>query len=159
MKKLSLIFLAVALCACGCHTNKTAIDEKGKESAVTPPQREYTLTQTKWYLTNINGMPVKDSPERPYIIFDGDRVNGSLGCNTFFGTFFANKKGKLDFEYTGATKRLCSDMEVENMFLSALKTDKKSYVIVNNTLIIRGEKMMEDGARKEMEILRFKAED
>lgn len=85
MKKLLIAFVAIAFCACGCHTAKnTASENKSeKKSEKTSEVASLPLTATKWGLTHINGEPVKDSPETPFIIFMGDRVTGCLGCNTF----------------------------------------------------------------------------
>ena len=149
------------MCACGCKTAKSTADADKTESATTATsstKKDCKLTETKWMLTHVFSKVVEDSPERPYIVFVGDRITGSLGCNTFFGTFYVKKKGKIDMEYTGSTKKLCNEMKVEREFISALKVDKKSYVIKENILIIRGEKMMDDGTKKDVEILRFKAE-
>ncbi len=150
--------MAISMCACGCKTSQSTADAPNGDTA-TSAKKDCKLTETKWMLTHINTMEIKDSPEAPYITFVGDRISGNLGCNTFFGTFYASKKGKIDIEYTGSTKRLCNEMQVERDFISALKVDKKSYVISGDILIIRGEKMMEDGSRREVEVLRFKAEE
>ena len=156
MKRILLILLTVSLCACGCKTSQNTADAPANDTVA---KKDCKLTDTKWMLTHINTAEIKDSPESPYITFVGDRISGNLGCNTFFGTFYATKKGKIDIEYTGSTKKLCNEMQVERDFISALKVDKKSYVISGNILIIRGEKMMEDGSKREVEILRFRAEE
>lgn len=161
MKKLLLILVAFSLCACSCKTAKKTSDKPSDQSAVATADKgkpACSLTETKWMLTHLNGVPVKDSPESPYIIFTGDRVTGSLGCNTFFGTFYANKKGKLDIEYTGSTKKLCNEMEVEYQFISAMKSEKMMYTIKGNILSVKGEKMDTDGEKKEVEVMRFKAD-
>lgn len=161
MKRMMMLLLVAALCACGCKTSKNTADASPKDNISTASSEKplCSLTETKWMLSHIKGQPVKDSPEYPYVVFVGDRMTGSLGCNTFFGTFYANKKGKIDIEYTGSTKRLCNDMEVEYQFISALKTEKTTYSIVGRELIIRGETMTDTGDKKNVEVLRFKAEE
>ena len=162
MKRILLILLAVSLCACGCKTTKNSADKPEAAPVASTSDNDkpaYKLTETKWMLTHINTQEIGDCPESPYMVFTGDRISGNLGCNSFFGTFYANKNGKIDIEYTGSTQKLCSEMQVERDFISALKVDKKSYVITGDLLIIRGEKMMEDGSKREMEVLRFKAEE
>ena len=153
-----ILLVAVMVCLCGCKTPKETSDSDSV-STTASQSKNYKLTETKWMLTHINAQEVNDCPESPYIVFAGDRISGSLSCNTFFGTFYAGKKGKIDIEYTGSTKRLCNEMRVERDFISALKVEKKSYVINGNVLVIKGEKMMEDGSKQEVEILRFKAEE
>lgn len=159
MKRILLIIMVFSLCACGCKTSKNTSDVSADgTTTTTTSKKDCKLTETKWMLTHINTTEIKESPEAPYITFVGDRISGNLGCNTFFGTFYATKKGKIDIEYTGSTKKLCNEMQVERDFISALKVDKKSYVISGDILIIKGERMMEDGSKKEVEILRFRAE-
>lgn len=156
MKRIVLIFMVVLLGAYGCKSSKNATETKSNSSE--SHAKSAKLTETKWLLTHLDGTPVKDTPEQPYIIFTGDRVTGSLGCNTFFGTFYANKKGKLDIEYTGSTKKLCNEMDTEYQFISAMKSEKMMYTIKDNILSVKGEKMDADGVKKDMEIMRFKAD-
>ena len=78
--------------------------------------------------------------------------------NTFFGSFYANKKGKIDIEYTGSTKKLCDQMDVEYKFISAMKSENMSYVLKEDLLFIYGERMDADGAKKNIEIMRFKVD-
>ena len=150
--------MVASLCACGCKNSKNTVETKKDEAGTTTTTKPVSLTETKWMLTHLNAVPVKDSPESPYIIFTGDRVTGSLGCNTFFGTFYANKKGKIDIEYTGSTKKLCDQMDVEYKFISAMKSENMSYVLKEDLLFIYGERMDSDGVKKNIEIMRFKAE-
>ena len=150
--------MAVAVCLCGCKTSEKN-SESDSANTTASQNKNSKLTETKWMLTHLNMQEVNECPESPYIVFSGDRISGNLGCNTFFGTFYASKKGKIDIEYTGSTKKLCNEMQVERDFISALKVEKKSYVINGNVLIIKGEKIMGDGTKKELEILRFKAEE
>ena len=150
--------MVASLCAYGCKNSKNAVEQKKDEAGATTTTKPANLTETKWMLTHLNAAPVKDSPEPPYIIFTGDRVTGSLGCNTFFGTFYANKKGKIDIEYTGSTKKLCDEMDVEYKFISAMKSENMSYVLKEDLLFIYGERMDSDGVKKNIEIMRFKAE-
>ncbi len=159
MKRILLILMVASLCACGCKNSKNVVVEQKKDEAgATYTTKPASLTETKWMLTHLNAVPVTDSPERPYIIFTGDRVTGSLGCNTFFGSFYANKKGKIDIEYTGSTKKLCDQMDVEYKFISAMKSENMSYVLKEDLLFIYGERMDSDGVKKNIEIMRFKAE-
>ncbi|MCR5115643.1 MAG: META domain-containing protein [Bacteroidales bacterium] len=157
MKKILLLFAVVSLCACGCHTTKATADGTA-ESATAAQESDTPLRETKWVLVSLNSEPLKDAPEVPYIIFSGDRMTGCLGCNSFFGTFFANRSGKISFKYDGSTKRLCNAMELEYDFISALQSERTTYVIVKDMLIIRAEKTLKDGTKKEVEVLRFKAD-
>lgn len=161
MRKILLNIALVALCVCGCSNSKNAVEVAEEPATVensTGSGIDDRLTNVKWILTDLNGQPVAEAPVTPNITFTENRISGEAGCNSYFGTYFAHKKGRLDIEYTGSTKRLCNDMKVEDQFISALRTEKLSYVVVDDILIIRGQKLAADGSKKEVELLRFKAE-
>lgn len=110
----------------------------------------FPLEGTQWNLMSINGENVGDMPSQPHIVFsDGNRISGNLGCNQFFGSYYLNND-KLSVEYTGSTKKMCSEMKTENSFISALKNDINSYRIEGNILII---------SNKTQELLRFSAQE
>lgn len=138
MKKLLLIGIILSICAFACKTSKKSANADSN----TP------LYETQWMLTAIDGQPVGDAPAQPFIKFKSDgNVSGKLGCNDFFGSYFV-KKDKMSVEYKGSTKKLCSNMDVENAFAAALKKDISNYAIVGDELILRV---------KDQEVLRFKA--
>ena len=107
------------------------------------------LTETHWELKKIFGKDIPSLERVPFIIFkDDDSYHGYLGCNQFFGKYFAKKK-TISFDHSGSTRKLCfNNMDVENLFLSALKSDIKTYIITNDTLILYD---------KSKEVLRFEA--
>lgn len=161
MKKILLIFAAVALCFCACSNTKNAVESADGQPAVENAAGsgiDNRLLDTKWVLTDLNGQPVADAPVTPFITFAENKISGEAGCNSYFGTYFAHKKGRIDIQYTGSTKRLCSDMKVEEQFIQALRTEKLSYVVTKDVLIIRCQTIAADGKKKEVELLRFKAE-
>ena len=138
MKKLFFISILLTICTFSCHTSK----ETSSSNNETP------LYETQWMLTDINCEAIGDAPKKPFIKFSTDgNISGSLGCNDFFGSCYV-KKDKMSIEYKGSTKKLCSNMDVENAFAAALKKDINNYVIVGDVLIIR---------EKNQEVLRFKA--
>lgn len=138
MKKIFIIFaIIVAICISGC---------KSTEKSGSKELQNLPLTQTHWTLTAINGVPVGETPAEATIAFDDQGgISGCLGCNTFFGTYYA-KKEKLDIEFKGATKRLCSDMSTEQKYISALQDEVCCFTIEGSTLIIKN---------KSQELLRF----
>lgn len=139
MKKFPLLFFAVVLLL-GCTSSK-----KMKNTTQNSP-----LVSTYWELYSIAGNPVDESsPKTPYIVFDTNGTcYGSLGCNRFFGTYFANDKKKISIEYSGATKMLCSDMQTEKLFSSALRKEIKHYKIERNMLLLMN---------KDEEVMKFYA--
>lgn len=153
MKKLSLILVAVLLLSCSCKTSKNA-EANGQSSQNTEVKTSSSkvqgkpLVQTYWVLTHINGEPIGAAPKEASIAFNEEGgVSGTLGCNTFFGTYFV-KKDKMSIEYTGSTKKLCSEMSVEEKYLAALKSNITHYTIHDSELTIYA---------KNQEVLRFHA--
>ena len=79
----------------------------------------------------------KDFALHPFIVFDtAGSFQGNLGCNSFFGSYEVSKKQKMKFQFEGATKRLCSKMEVERRFLAILKRDVTRYELKDDELIL-----------------------
>ncbi len=129
MQKFIFPFIAMTLIfsCCSCKSTKKSV---GGE--------KFDLVGTQWNLIAIDGMEIShDFALRPFITFDTTGgVQGNLGCNTFFGEYSVTKKHKMTLSYQGATKRLCQQMEVERLFLKALKRDVTRYEIKGDELIL-----------------------
>ena len=102
---------------------------------------KYPLVGTQWMLVALEGEEFsKEFALHPFIVFDtAGSFQGNLGCNSFFGSYEVTKKQKMRFEFQGATKRLCSKMEVERRFLSILKRDVSRYEKHDDELILFSE--------------------
>lgn len=124
-KAIGAVF-AVAAVLGGCRSSK-----KSAEAGHAP------LLATQWNIAAIQGKPVpRDVDERPFIVFDTNgNYYGSLSCNSFFGEY-AVRKDKIRMSYTGATKKLCQNMEVEDDLLRALKAEINSYQFKGATLFL-----------------------
>lgn len=135
MKKIIPLMFVCLMCFTCCKTTKKAASN------------DMPLCGTQWNLVDIEQTPLPEKlPVQPYIIFDEDGgYHGNLGCNEFMGTYYQNKQ-KMKMEYSGATKKLCKDMEIEKAFLKALKASINNFYIDGNTLILS------EGSK---EILRF----
>lgn len=133
------MILAV-VCLAGCKTTNKATEANSKP-----------LIGTQWNLVALYGEPIDSNQViQPFIIFDADgNFNGNLGCNTFFGSYY-QKKQKLELNYSGATKRLCHEMDTERAVLKALKEEISSYTIAGNVLTLYANKV---------EILRFESQE
>lgn len=139
-KKLLLLAIAaiIVLALAGCKTSKKAAEGK-----------QISLVNTIWYLESIYQKPI--DPEtymsQPHLVFNNEgQFSGNLGCNTFFGKYYQKKK-KLQMEFSGATKKLCPQMDTERLFLKGLKENITSFSIKDSVLIIYADKE---------EIFRFK---
>ena len=140
MKKTVYCLMAIALiliCSC-CKTSKKNVKTE-----------KYPLIGTQWMLVALEGEEfAKEFALHPFIVFDtAGSFQGNLGCNSFFGSYEVSKKQKMRIEFQGATKRLCSKMEVERRFLSVLKRDVTRYELKDDQLIIFSE---------DEELMRFK---
>ncbi len=95
------------------------------------------LMNTHWEL--VNAEPgVGD--RKPFIYFENEgKFHGYAGCNQFFGQYFHTKK-KMDMDYTGATKRFCHNMEVEDQFLAHFRENINRYKIEGDTLYLMEKK-------------------
>ena len=111
MKKTVYCLMAIALiliCSC-CKTSKKNVKTE-----------KYPLIGTQWMLVALEGEEfAKEFALHPFIVFDtAGSFQGNLGCNSFFGSYEVSKKQKMRIEFQGATKHLCSKMEVERRFIS-----------------------------------------
>jgi len=98
------------------------------------------LTNTKWVLKEMFHQFVFHTQDTAYIVFsDNYTFTGNLGCNIFFGNY-NNSKKRFKFDYVGATKKLCQNMEVEKQFIKALKSDITHYYIEKNKLFFISKK-------------------
>lgn len=124
---ITLLAATLILTGCGCKTSKKSVAKE-----------QYPLVGTQWNLTHLDGAEIgADFALRPFITFDtAGAMQGSLGCNSFFGTYSVNKKHKMTLEFEGSTKRLCKQMEVEKKFIQALKRDITRYEIKGEELIL-----------------------
>ena len=125
--KLTITLAIIVLGFCGCKTSHKAAESKNSP-----------LTGTQWQLRSISSQPVAEDSftSLPYIIFNDDGTFvGNLGCNSFFGTYY-QKKQKMTVDFTGATKKLCSEMDSERAFLKGLKAGITTFNITDRTLTL-----------------------
>ena len=126
MKKI-IITASLFIVFYGCQSQKRVA-----ELALNKP-----LQSTIWILKSIEKQNIDSNQSyKPYIVFDTNgRYFGNFGCNKFFGSYFA-KKQKISMDYMGATKKLCSEMEIEKIFSKNIKQNMSHYKIFRDTLIL-----------------------
>ncbi len=103
--------------------------------------KDSELLGKKWMLTEIDGVKIeaqKEERNNAYLILTEEyaKVNGSLGCNRFFGTYILRHLGHLSFSPLGATMMMCQNMETENKFSENLEK-VAFYSIENNQLSLK----------------------
>ncbi len=76
----------------------------------------------EWKVVSINNEAVGQAEVEPFVAFDVEAktMNGSAGCNRFFGSFELGEKCSFKTSNVGATRMMCPNMEVEDAFLNAL---------------------------------------
>ncbi len=130
-----VLIIGISFVGCSVLKNNKKIENK-------------PLIGTVWNVVKINKTEIPAIGNTPYILFsETGNYNGSTGCNKFFGTFFLNKK-TISMENSGATKKMCANMEIERQFLSAIKKEINYYTIQADTLVLY---------EKTTEVLRFVA--
>lgn len=102
------------------------------------------LVEKYWKLIELFGKPLEegDVTKDAYITLRalGNRVNGNLGCNTFFGTYEQKGKNQIRFSKIGSTMMMCLNMDVENKMKDVL-AQADNYYAKNDTLILNKARM------------------
>ena len=99
------------------------------------------LEESHWRLTELNGKSVEyPSAEHKevYITFSSstESINGSGGCNTFFGKYRKRDNSWLALSEIGMTKMMCPEMVIEDEFMNVLKVVNR-YSLEGNVLILK----------------------
>lgn len=132
-----ILFLSLTLIGCSALLKKNKMENK-------------PLKGTYWSLEKVNQNKIPAFGPTPYILFaDNGNFNGIAGCNRYFGTYILNKK-TIAIENTGATKKMCANMDMEKLYFSALKREINYYKIIADTLIL---------FERNKEVLRFVAKE
>jgi heat shock protein HslJ len=93
-----------------------------------------SLQSTGWRLSEFVKNDKKEFINQDAVIninFSVDKINGSSGCNTFFGSYQLEDKFQIKFGPIGSTKMICEDyiQKYEDRFLSNL--DKVQYINID----------------------------
>lgn len=100
------------------------------------------ILDKNWKLVELNGIaiePLEQYRKAPFMILNSSesRVNGSGGCNSFFGSYELQDNNGITFSAIGATKMACQDgvMQVESRFFQAFEMTKK-FMVRDDTLTL-----------------------
>lgn len=129
MTRLLLTALLALPLLSACASNGSANSAPGETSG-------FQLAGRHWKLVELNGQEIGALPREAFINLstDGGRVNGSGGCNGFFGTYELLPEKRIRFTGIGATKMACATgMETEQAFVDALR-QADSYVLTGSDL-------------------------
>jgi heat shock protein HslJ len=133
------LFMAVLVIACSMYSCKS-----NNQVAVKPEAADAGLTNKYWKLVELMGEPVtypEGAANEAYISFKPDgKVNGSLGCNTFAGSYTEQLGTRIKFSQLVNTQKMCLDMTIETKLVQVLQT-ADSYNLTGNQLILNRARM------------------
>lgn len=122
MKGLVGLFLVLVLMSC-------AASKKSQE-----------LNKTSWEITRLemNGLMKNIPSDKPIVLFEDNNVlNGTTGCNSFFGKYYISKDGSMELQIEGITKAFCMDsQEVEDILLNQKMIQNLTFSVDGDILVL-----------------------
>lgn len=106
-------------------------------------QTENTIAERYWKLVELRGKTVSPSANEPHMILksEGNRVNGSGGCNRFTGQYALQTPDRIRFSGIASTMMACADgMAIEQEFLKTLEM-ADSYTLDGDHLVLNRARM------------------
>lgn len=137
-----LQFFILASLVVACNTNPStekSEDQPAQQSLENDPGVNSEIENKKWILVELDGQPIEDPEKNPaYFVMDSveKKINGQLGCNSFFGTYKIEKNQKISFSEMGTTMMACPDMNTEDYLKKAFhETD--NFILKDGILYLR----------------------
>jgi heat shock protein HslJ len=113
----------------------------GPPASMTRVSHPTSLAGTTWRLLTVQGRPAPAGHE-PTITFDGVRVSGDSGCNSFGGQFaYEPATGELRMSNLASTLRDCFEparIDVEKAYLPALQGAAIASIDSDGHLVLSG---------------------
>ena len=108
----TMLFLISLLLISSCISS-------GKKSSDTISK---TSIEANWQAVRVNGNPINRMVNTPVLELNIQemKINGTDGCNNFFGTISELNENQISFSQIGSTRKMCPDMEIPDQFLSGL---------------------------------------
>jgi len=137
---IGICILVLGLGMNACKSKKATKSEVSSGVSVTATSGN--LVDKKWKLIEINGVALSTMTTQPaveaFIFFqaNGNRVNGSSGCNNFTGTYKLDSGNQLHFFGVASTRKMCLDMTVEDQ-MNKIFQAVDSYTLQNGTLSLK----------------------
>jgi len=141
MKTLTFFSLLGLIALAGCNTpSKSADDAKAPA-----PEMTTELLGTYWKVVEINGQAVTNPPsnqKEAYILLnkEGNKVQGSGGCNSLMGSFEIMEGNRIKFSGVASTMMACPDMAIESALGKAIEM-ADNYAINGKYLMLHKAKM------------------
>jgi heat shock protein HslJ len=129
-KLLSFALITALASLTSCHTGKQSTTETA------------FIVGKYWKLLELNGETIQSTEQwrkTPHLILNisENKVNGSGGYNSFFGSYELQDNNGITFSPIGATKMACSNaiMQVEHQLFQAFEMTHK-FTLSNDTLLL-----------------------
>lgn len=143
---LMLPLLAILFTQCANPDKKSDENQAKDLPLLTEPATTVNtgnLVDIYWKLSEINNISVAGYPAQnktPYLMLkeEGNRAEGTGGCNSMGGTYELTGENNISFSQLISTKMACPDMMMETEFHAALeaarsfKTDGKVLTLSND---------------------------
>ena len=151
MKKLLLFLMlplfAMLLTQCanpGKTDDATQGDDLPQETEPSTTVNTGNLLDIYWKLSELNNISIAGYPAQnktPYLMLktDGNRAEGTGGCNSMGGTYALTGDNNISFSQLISTKMACADMMMETEFHAALEATK-SYQTDGKVLTLLNER-------------------
>ncbi|MCC7333184.1 MAG: META domain-containing protein [Flavobacteriales bacterium] len=134
MKKiLKFILIAVSLFAC---TSKSTVS--GDTKSISPQE----FKDKYWKLIELNSKPIENNQmKEPHLIISSaeNRINGSGGCNSFFGEYELFSENGIRFSQMGSTKMACHNDTIEDDFFKMM-SEVNEFSIDGDKLLLKKSK-------------------
>lgn len=105
-----------------------------KEVISKTPTQEGADLMKEWTVLKLKGLDQLSSA--PTLVFqeEDQKLSGFAGCNNYFSTYQL-KGQEITFDHSGATRKLCPDMSVEDVFFKLLP-EVARYEVVKKELYL-----------------------
>jgi heat shock protein HslJ len=116
-----------------------------KPAQTLPATVDPDITGTYWKLTELGGKAVTNPPanqKEAYfkLVKDGNKVEGTGGCNGFGGTYTMDGPTRIKFSQMRSTMMACPDMSLESEFAKVIET-VDNYAMADHTLSLNKARM------------------
>ena len=134
-----MLVAALSVCACGVQqkqTNRATSDKSTFNDAA-------SIINKHWKLVELNGKPVSfpQSSSAAFLLMNPDgTVNGSLGCNSFSGSYTLQEGNRISFSRLVNTQKMCMDMSIETEMVRVLQI-ADNYNLTEKQLVLNRARM------------------
>lgn len=140
MRILYFVLIASLIVACNSNSPTNNSDNQTIEkSSDNDPGLNSEIEDKKWALVELVGEPFEISKDdTAYFTLNSHekKINGRLGCNTFFGTYKIEEKQRITFSKMATTLMACHDSNTEETLQKVLQ-ETDNFIVKDSVLYLR----------------------